>query len=265
MAYRENNLSHACIVTSPSAEECRRNAVLVAAKMLCSEGRAEPCRVCRNCRKVFAGIHPDVIEIKRELNSKGNERSEIVVSQIRDIIAEAFVRPNEAERKVFVIWEAETMNNQSQNTLLKVLEEPPHYVSFILCTTNPAMLLDTVRSRCEELRVGAENEEESDEAKQEAAALIKAVAAGDRAELLTLCTMQGTDQKAAQETIGAALSLIADELCFRGNLNYIPRSELMGLYELFSKMKRYLNANVNFKSVYGMLSVSGLQREKGRN
>ncbi|MFR1052656.1 MAG: ATP-binding protein, partial [Lachnospirales bacterium] len=105
---------------------------------------AVPCGACPGCRKVLGDIHPDVITI-------GDDGKGITVAQSRQIRADAYVRPNEAPRKVYVIQNAQTMNASAQNALLKLLEEGPAYAAFLLLTDNPAALLPTVRSRCEGL------------------------------------------------------------------------------------------------------------------
>ncbi len=87
--------------------------------------------------------HPDITLIAPEEKKKN-----IAVSQIRDLREEAFIKPHKADKRVFVIDFADTMNTQSQNALLKVLEEPPKTVMFILIVQNKASLLDTIISRC---------------------------------------------------------------------------------------------------------------------
>jgi len=109
------------------------------------ESADPPCGVCRHCDKAERGIHPDISVISPD-------GREIVVSQVRDILRDAYVVPNEAAKKVYIIDQAETMNASAQNAFLKLLEEPPRHAVFVLRTDNPKALLPTVRSRCVELR-----------------------------------------------------------------------------------------------------------------
>ncbi len=106
-------------------------------------GENPPCGVCRGCRLAESGAHPDVITALPEAGKKN-----ISVSQIRRIRSEAYVKPHMADRRVFIIDGAGTMNAEAQNALLKVLEEPPGSVVFILIAESAAELLDTVVSRC---------------------------------------------------------------------------------------------------------------------
>lgn len=137
-------LSHAYLISGSAGSGKRTLARLLAAAFVCSGAGEVPCGVCPGCRKVLGGIHPDVITI-------GDDGKDITVAQSRRIRADAYVRPNEAPRKVYIIQNAQTMNASAQNALLKLLEEGPAYAAFLLLADNPAALLPTVRSRCEGL------------------------------------------------------------------------------------------------------------------
>ena len=122
-------LSHAYIISSASE---------LAAKMLCSGAGQRPCGVCRDCRKVKARVHPDLTIVSQLVDDKGNRKKEIQIDQIRDMGADAYVLPNEAAEKVYIIERADTMNERAQNAALKLFEEPPRGVHFILCAQNAA-------------------------------------------------------------------------------------------------------------------------------
>ena len=109
---------------------------------VCAQENA-PCGSCRNCSLVKSLSHPDIVTIA-PLDGKKS----IAVKQIRQAREEAYIKPHEAEKRVFIIDCADTMNAESQNALLKVLEEPPKTVMFILIAESKAALLDTIISRC---------------------------------------------------------------------------------------------------------------------
>lgn len=146
---RGRGLSHAYILAGPAGSGKRTLARLLAAALLC-EGQAsphageKPCLACPHCRKVMKDIHPDLIRI-------GDDGHDINVSQARALRADAYIRPNEGARKVYLIENAQTMNPSAQNALLKLLEEGPAYAAFLLLTDHAAALLPTVRSRCQVL------------------------------------------------------------------------------------------------------------------
>lgn len=179
-------LSHAYIAASPNEAARSDEAMTLAAALMCeSDGEARPCGHCAACRKTFAGIHPDIITVSPGLDSQGRKRREMLVDTVRSIAAGAVVVPNEGRRKVYIIEDADTMNTQAQNALLKLLEEPPESVAFILCAANPALLLPTVRSRCELIRINSDAAE-GDEAAADARALLSRLAAKSPPDLLAL-------------------------------------------------------------------------------
>gem|GEM_PF-648636 len=107
----------------------------------------KPCRRCKDCLKAEKGMHPDIIAIERQ-----KDKRSILVDQIRALKKDVYILPNDCARKVYIINDAETMNVNAQNAFLQILEEPPAHAAFILKTSNPALLLKTVRSRCVDLK-----------------------------------------------------------------------------------------------------------------
>ena len=137
-------LSHAYIISGPAGSGKRTLAGLLSAALVCTGGGEIPCLCCSGCKKALGNIHPDVIHA-------GGEGDELNVARVRAIRNDAYIKPNEAPRKVYVLEGAQNMNDPSQNALLKLLEEGPAYAAFLLLTDNAAALLSTVRSRCEVL------------------------------------------------------------------------------------------------------------------
>jgi DNA polymerase-3 subunit delta' len=127
---------------------------------------ADRCGECVSCRAFDAGAHPDFEHVYKELlefTKYGKDKDPPVQFPI-DVVREFIIdkvnqRPALSARRVFVLTEAEKLNNESQNCLLKVLEEPPGYCCIILICTRPDKLLPTIRSRCQILRFGPVEEE----------------------------------------------------------------------------------------------------------
>lgn len=175
---KRGRLGHAFLLLGTDGKALKETAALAAQALLCAaEDGEKPCGRCSHCRKLRKGIHPDLITVERV-----KEKREIGVEQVRTLRQEAYVLPNEASRKVFFIPEADTMNASAQNALLKVLEEPPPYAAFLLLGKNPGAFLETVRSRCVELRVQAKAAEPVPS--EEASALAEAFISGDRLAFL---------------------------------------------------------------------------------
>ncbi len=141
-AVESGRLPHAILIEGDKGTGRHTLAAFIARAAVC-EGENKPCGECRGCRLEHAGTHPDIWTVAPEDGKKN-----ITVAQIRALRSEAYVKPHMSARRVFIIDMADTMNEQAQNALLKVLEEPPGSVLFILIAENKAALLDTVVSRC---------------------------------------------------------------------------------------------------------------------
>lgn len=141
-------ISHFYLISGPAGSGKRTLAKLLAAAILC-KGTDKPCGTCSACRKVLGSGHPDYITIDDP------EKKTVPVELIREARADMYIRPNEADHKIYLFPRAQDMGIPGQNALLKVLEEPPAYGVFILLTDNPQKLLPTVRSRCTELALSA--------------------------------------------------------------------------------------------------------------
>lgn len=146
------SLAHAYIIEG--AQGCGKRTL---ARLVCSAdaciGDDAPCGECINCSKIERGQSPDVIFIEPQ-----KDRVQITVDVIRKLREDANFAPNDLKKKYFIIPNANTMNDQAQNALLKTLEEPPAHVMFLLLCERADDLLSTIRSRAPILRVEALDE-----------------------------------------------------------------------------------------------------------
>lgn len=141
-ALRTGNVSHAYLISGAEGSGKNMLANAFTAALLCKEGGVEPCGKCKSCIQAESGNHPDIIRVT-------HEKTIIGVDDIREQLnANVSIRPYSSEYKVFIVDEAELMNDAAQNALLKTLEEPPEYVVIILLSTSEEALLPTIRSRC---------------------------------------------------------------------------------------------------------------------
>lgn len=250
-------LSHAWIVASPSPVERQRQAAALAAAIVCQQQNGTACGRCRDCRKALAGIHPDVIRIERESGEDGKPRRELYVSQIRTLCLDACVLPNEAAYKVYILPEADKMNEAAQNALLKLLEEPPEHAALILCVGNQESLLPTVRSRCTVRQYSGQEAAFSDEADAGAQQLLETAAAGSRAELFACCMeLAGCTTQQALELMECAGCRCAQMLCRQRDTMGLPDGRLASLHRLFAQCADRLRVNANVKQLFGMIAVT---------
>ena len=140
------HLAHFYLIAGPEGSGKKTLAKLLSAAILC-RGAEKPCLNCLACRKVLDGHHPDCITVDDP------EKKTVTVKMVREAREDMFIRPNEADHKIYLIPRAQEMRMEAQNALLKVLEEPPSYGVFLLLTDNPDKMLPTIRSRCRELNL----------------------------------------------------------------------------------------------------------------
>lgn len=144
-----NRLSHAYIIEGGAGCGKRTLAKLICSAVSCkSDDR--PCMKCTSCDKIARAQSPDVIMIEAE-----KDRVQLGVDVIRRLREDAVIAPNDLPKKFYIIPKADSMNTQAQNAILKILEEPPSHVMFLLLCENADNLLSTIRSRAPIYRVEA--------------------------------------------------------------------------------------------------------------
>ncbi len=147
-AYRRKSgrVANAYLFKGPEGSPKEELALRFAKGLLCDSDEprlfGRQCDSCWSCRVVSNHGHPDLFEMEREGMT-------IKIKASHEMLKEAMARPYHSARKVFLVKNAEDMTVEAANALLKVLEEPPQYVTFILTVTNVGSILDTIVSRCQ--------------------------------------------------------------------------------------------------------------------
>ena len=186
---RNGRLAHALLLAGPQGVGKELAAGALAARLLCHDPPAdevEPCGACESCRLLASGNHPDFHLIHRGLHRQHPDRTireskglSLVVDVVRHFLIEpAYTSPSLGRRRVFVVRDAERMNEAAQNAFLKTLEEPGADVVILLESSRPAALLPTIRSRVVPIAFGRLEEQDA------AAALVAAGLGAEEAAAL---------------------------------------------------------------------------------
>lgn len=259
-------LSHALLLTGSNALDAARYA---AAAMECQGAGEKPCGVCPACRKVMADIHPDVVTVRDP------EHKNIAVEVVRSVRADAYIRPNEGERKVYIFPDCTLLTEADQNILLKVVEEGPPYAAFLFCADSAGQVLQTLRSRCVEWMTGSAQAASAagQEGQQEAAEQLLRALLERRRGAVTAVAVELERRKLSREDLSALLERLRDLLARGLALQYggevsgedremallaaktLTKPQIMGTIELLQKYRGDCTYNVGAGHVLGALAV----------
>ena len=140
----KGTIPHAIMIESNDEQKGEEIASIISQMAMCLDDDNKPCGVCNACLKSSNNIHPDIIKITGNIGIRSFH-----IDKIREIRQSAYVVPNEGKYKIYILENAQNMTINAQNALLKILEEPPKAVIFILLCKSSHELLDTIRSRCQ--------------------------------------------------------------------------------------------------------------------
>lgn len=264
-------LPHGVVLESESEEKLQGVSENIALWAVCTAQQNErPCLLCSNCIKGKTHNHSDIY------TAKGSGKTETIsVEEIRYICADAYIIPNEAAVKVYVLPAADKMQASAQNAFLKVLEEPVQNILFILLCKSAEGLLATVRSRTVTFKLDtdeAQSDTTTEEAKEIAGQMAEALLLSKGYALLVQ-TGKLTDRAFAKQVLACFASIIRDALVLRLGMNIdenghtktlskkIKTANLIELLNTIQQAQQKLDRNVNM-NLFSTWLCSELRRKK---
>ncbi len=238
-AIKTDKVSHAYILDGPDMSGKKMIADAFSMTLECEKKGTEPCMECHSCKQALGKNQPDIIYLQHE---KPNTISvDDIRSQINNDIG---VKPYSSPYKVYIVDEAEKMNVQAQNALLKTIEEPPAYAVILLLTNNAEIFLPTILSRCVRLSLKAVPDEK-----------IKAY---------LMENYKVPDYKAdvcvafAQGNVGKAIELAESEdfnEIKNSALQLIKRLDDIELYEMTEAVKQISNYKLKINDYFDLIMI----------
>lgn len=236
-------LHHGVLIECPDEDTSLSLARKVANALVCT-GSSKPCESCPACVKAMAQNHPDIYET----DGKTKKSDAFTIDSIREIRTNAFIVPNEANAKVYILKNGQNMNEQAQNALLKILEEPPTYVYFIILTTTKSSMLETVLSRVSAYSLVSASENISDEEREYVAEIVDAILAPNELKLMEHTSVYIKNNRLA----GRVLDLLS--IACRDAL--VQKNGFVGEFE-FSEESNKLCNSLTAKSLMNLVKVCG--------
>lgn len=215
---KNERLPHAIMLRGGN-ETIRNRLSLFIAKAFVCDGGNKPCGHCSHCIKAESGNHPDIITTDPAFQ---NEKT-FKISLVREIKDDAYIIPNEARSKVYILRSADKMNIQAQNALLKLIEEPPQYARFILECDSSAAMLETIMSRVTLFDLGDDTGVISDDLKQKAdetaARLAAAILKSTEVEFMMITADFEKDKDLFEPTLSSLQLIFRDSVAIKAGSN----------------------------------------------
>ncbi len=208
-ALKSGKLSHAIILEGSDDDTRFKAAKEIAAALMC-HGESSPCGVCSHCVKCEKLIHPDLHILEKEADS-----TMIKVDAVRKLKSKTQLFPNEGKKSIFIIRQANLMNPQAQNALLKIFEEPAPHLCFILTCPSKSEFLDTIISRATVYTLGeeiAETDSKNETAEKLADELIMSLISENEFTFIKKTSAFKKDKKLFCATVSAMVPIVRDAL-----------------------------------------------------
>ena len=237
---------HASLLTGTDEKNLQAVALFLASALVCGEKDA-PCGHCTNCLKSEKNVHPDIKTV-----SPREKRKSVNMEECREMIMDSYVLPNEAERKVYIITSAQTLDEKVQN------------VYFILLCTNPSAMLGTVMSRVSVFTTGNGNDAEDETARGIALNIVDALMKINEIDLIRATVPLDRDRQLVKKTMESFKGFVNASLRARQGMgedetdmaSRFTVEELMNLNSCADEIIAACDRNANEKLLITLISAS---------
>ena len=245
---------HGVLVECQNESEGELFARFIANCLVC-RGQGKPCGVCADCVKAQGKGHPDILET----DGKKGKSNTFSVDAVREIRDNAFVVPNESDKKIYILKNGQNMNEQAQNAILKILEEPPTYVFFVIVTTSKSTMLETVLSRVQVFSLLSEEEKITDKELSIVKNMVSAIMNVNEIDLMEQTAVLQKNNQLAKTILGLLTEVFRDALVIKSGFvrdfrfkeeteklsNSLTSKALMQLVSVCDELIKSIDRNCN--------------------
>ena len=215
---------HGVMIECQNEHEGELFARFIANCLVC-RGQNKPCGVCHDCIKAQGKGHPDIFET----DGKKGKSNTFSVDAIREVRDDAFIVPNESDKKIYILKNGQNMNEQAQNAILKILEEPPSYVFFIIVTTSKSTMLETVLSRVQVFSLLSDEEQITDKEMTIVKNMVSAILNVNEIDLMEQTAVFLKNNQLAKTILGLLTEIFRDALVkksgFERDFRFVQETE----------------------------------------
>ena len=241
MSVAQGTFPHGILIECQNEVEGEAFASYIANCLVCRSNQ-KPCGVCPDCVKAQGKGHPDIFTT----DGKKGKSNTFSVDAIREIRDDAFIIPNESDKKIYVLKNGQNMNEQSQNAILKILEEPPSYVFFIIVTTSKSTMLETVLSRVQVFSLLSDEEKITEKEMTIVKNMVSAIMNVNEIDLMEQTAVFVKNNQLARTILSLLTEVFRDALVIKSGFSREFR---------FSKESETLSNGLTSKSLMNLITV----------
>ena len=241
MSVAQGTFPHGILIECQNEVEGEAFASYIANCLVC-RGNQKPCGVCPDCVKAQGKGHPDIFTT----DGKKGKSNTFSVDAIREIRDDAFIIPNESDKKIYVLKNGQNMNEQSQNAILKILEEPPSYVFFRIVTTSKSTMLETVLSRVQVFSLLSDEEKITEKEMTIVKNMVSAIMNVNEIDLMEQTAVFVKNNQLARTILSLLTEVFRDALVIKSGFSREFR---------FSRESETLSNGLTSKSLMNLITV----------